>query len=60
MAIESGWLAVGGPSSMRDTAVRVEDLGHVDARLCNQLSEFGHLAHLFECKYLILFVAVDC
>jgi hypothetical protein len=59
MAIESRWLAMGRPSGVCNAAVGVKSLCQVDARLCNQLSELGHLAHLFECKHLILLVSID-
>jgi hypothetical protein len=59
MAIESGRLTVGSPACMRDTSMRIEDLGHVDFRLCNELLQFGDLSHLLESKDFILLVTVD-
>ena len=60
MAVKPGGLAVGSPSSVCNTGMRVKDLVHVDTRLCHKFSEFGHLAHLFECEDLILLVAINC
>ena len=39
--------------------MRVEDLGQVWLALVDELLQFGDLAHLLECKDLILLVAVD-
>jgi len=38
----------------------VEDLGHVDARVVDEFSELGNLAHLFESEDFVSLVAVDC
>lgn len=59
MAVVARRLAVGGPSGVCNTGMRVKDLGHVDARVVNQLSELGNLAHLFECEDFISLVTVD-
>ena len=59
MAVQSGRLAVCGPTSVRNTRVGVKGLCHVDAGASNELTELDHFAHLFECKDLILLVAVN-
>ena len=59
VAVESRRRAVGGPSGVRDAAVRVKDLGHVDLGAVDELLELGHLADLFESKDFIFLVAVD-
>ena len=50
---------MGGPASVCNTAMRIKDLCGIDTGLCNKLSKFHHLAHLFKRKHLILLVAVD-
>jgi len=60
VAVLSAWLAVGGPSGVCNTGMRIKDLGHVDARFVDEFSEFGDLAHLFECEDLISLVPVNC
>lgn len=50
---------MGSPPGVCNAGVGVKDFVHVDARVCNQLAEFGHLAHLFKGKYLILLVTID-
>lgn len=59
MAVQPGGLTVGGPTGVCNACMGIEDLGHVHTRILHQLAEFGHLAHLFECKDLILLVTVD-
>jgi hypothetical protein len=39
--------------------MRIEDLVHVDFRLCNELLQFGDLSHLLESKDFILLVTVN-
>lgn len=46
------------PTSVSNASMRVKDLGHVDTRLVNELSQLGHLANLLEGEDLILLVAV--
>ena len=60
MTIDPGRLTVCGPPCVCNAAVCFEGLGHVDTRAGHQLTEFDHLAHLFECKDLILLVTIDC
>jgi len=60
MAVLPAWRSVGGPSSVCDTGVGVEDLVHVDARGVDEFSELGHFSHLFEREDFIPLVAVDC
>lgn len=60
MAVQSRWLTMGSPSSVCDTSVRIKDLGHVDARVVDELSQFSDLSHFFECKDFISLVTVDC
>ena len=50
---------MGSPAGVCDTAVRVEDLGHVDIGLVNQLPQLGDLADLLEGNDLVLLVAID-
>lgn len=49
---------MGGPSSVCNASMRVEDFGHIDTRLVNKFSELGHLAQLFEGKDLISLVTI--
>lgn len=50
---------MGRPTSVCDTCVGVEGLGHVEAALVHQLPQLGDLADLLEGKDLILLVAID-
>lgn len=59
VAVVPGRLAVGSPSSVCNTSMRIEDLGHVGARVVDELSELGDLAHLFEREDFISLVTVD-
>ena len=59
MAVKGGWRTVGGPTGVCNASMSFEGLGHVDARLGNELLELCNLAHLLEGKHLILLVAVD-
>jgi hypothetical protein len=59
VAVLGGRGSVGGPASVSNAGMRVKDLGQVDARLVNELSELDHLAHLLESKHFILLIAVD-
>lgn len=59
MAVESRRLTMGGPSSVCNTSMRIEDLGHVDTRAVDEFSKFGNFAHLFECKHFISLVTID-
>ena len=58
VAVESGGLAVSGPSSVCNARMRIEDLGHVHLRGSNELLELHNLAHLLEGEDLILLVTV--
>lgn len=58
MAIETGGGAVGGPSGVCNTGVRVEDLGEVWLLLLDQGLQLGDLADLLEGKDLILLISV--
>ena len=60
VTVVSAGLAVGSPSSVCNPGMGIEDLGHVDARVVDEFSELGDLAHLFECENLISLVAVNC
>ena len=60
MAVDAGWRAVSGPSGVCNTGVRIEDLVKIWLLLLNECLQLGHLANLFECKNLILLVAVYC
>jgi len=59
MAVEARGGAVGGPSSVGNADVRVEDLGLIHAGLGDELLQRGDLADLLDGKDLILLVAVD-
>lgn len=58
MAVDAGWRAVGGPSGVCNTSVRIEDLGKIWLLSCNELLQLDHLANLLECKNFILLVTV--
>jgi len=58
MAVNSVWGAVGGPSGVCNTAVRIEDLSKIWLLVGNQFPQLGHLANLLVRKDLILLVAV--
>ena len=58
VAVEAGGSAVGSPTSVRNTSVGLEGLGHVGLSLRNELLQFGHLANFLECADLILLVAI--
>jgi hypothetical protein len=49
---------MGSPTSVRDTGVRLEGLGHVGFTLLNEFLELGNLAHFLEGKDFILLVAI--
>jgi hypothetical protein len=59
MAVEARRRAVGGPSGVSDTGVRVEDLVEAKALLLDELLQRGDLADLLDCVDLIFLVAVD-
>ena len=50
---------MGGPSSVGNADVRVEDLGLIVAGLVDELLQCGNLADLLDCIDLVLLVAVD-
>lgn len=50
---------MGGPSSVGNAGVRVEDLVLVEVRLFHKLLQGGNLANLLDCKDLVLLVAVN-
>ena len=60
MAVEAGRRAVGGPASVCDAAVMVEDLAEIWLLLLDELFELGDLAYFLEGEDLVLLVAVDC
>jgi hypothetical protein len=59
MAVDARRRAVGGPSGVGNTSVRVEDLGEVEVLLFNELLQRGDLANLLDCVDLVLLVSVD-
>lgn len=59
VAVQSGRLAVGGPSGVCNAAVEVEFFGHIDTGARNHLPQFGYLAHLFKRKNFISLVAIN-
>jgi hypothetical protein len=59
MAVEGGRRTMGSPASVCNASVGVKGLGHVDARVGNELLEFCNLAHLFEGEDLILLVTIN-
>jgi hypothetical protein len=59
MAVDARRGAVGGPSGVGNTGVRVEDLGEVELLLLDKLLQRGDLADLLDCVDLILLVTVD-
>jgi hypothetical protein len=50
---------VSGPSGVRNTGVRVEDLVEVEVLLLDELLERGDLADLLDGIDLVLLVAID-
>jgi len=59
MAVDPGRRAVGGPSGVGNTSVRVKDLVQVEVLLLDQLLQRGHLANLLDSKNLVLLIAID-
>jgi hypothetical protein len=59
VAVDARGGAVGGPSGVRDTGVRVEDLVEVELLLLDELLECGDLADLLDGVDLVLLVAID-
>jgi len=59
MAVQPRRGTVGGPSSVGDTGMRIEDLGHVGLLLFDQSLEHGDLADLLEGHDGVLLVAID-
>jgi hypothetical protein len=60
MAVDARWWAVGRPSGVCDTRMRVEDLGEIWLLILDELLQFGNLANLLECEDLVLLVTIDC
>lgn len=58
VAVFAGRCAVGSPTGVRDTSVRLKGLGHVGLALGDELLQFGDLAHLLERADLIFLVTV--
>lgn len=58
VAVLAGGSAVCGPTSVRNTGVGLEGLGHVGLGLRNKLLQLGDLANFLECADLILLVAI--
>jgi hypothetical protein len=58
VAVLAGGSTVGSPTSVRNTGVGLEGLGHVGLALGNELLQFGDLAHFLECADLILLVTI--
>ena len=50
---------MGGPSGVRNTGVRVEDLVEVEVLLLDELLEGGNFADLLDGVDLVLLVAID-
>jgi hypothetical protein len=59
VAVDARGGSVGGPSGVRNTGVRVEDLVEVEVLLVDELLERGDLADLLDGKDLVLLVAID-
>ena len=59
MAVETRWRTVGGPSSVCNTGVGVEDLGEIWLFCCNEFLQLYDLADLLECKDFVLLVAIN-
>ena len=59
VAVDARGRAVGGPSGVCNTGVRVEDLGEIWLLLCNELLQLHDLANLLEGEDLVLLVAID-
>lgn len=59
VAVEAGRGTVGGPTSVGNAGVGIENLVERRLRLLNELLELGDLADLFESKDFVLLVAVD-
>ena len=52
-------MTVGGPAGVCNTAVGVENLGHVHIGLVDQRPQLGDLANLLEGDDFLLLVAID-
>jgi hypothetical protein len=59
VAVDARWRAVGGPSGVCNTGVRVEDFGKIWLLLLNELLQLYDLANLLERKDLVLLVAIN-
>lgn len=59
VAINTRRLAVGRPSGVRDTGVRIKDLCEVGLLLGDELLELCYLADFLERKYFILLVTIN-
>lgn len=59
VAVLTGGGAVGGPTGVRNTSVRLEGLGHVGLGLGNELTELSDLADFLEGLHLVLLVAIN-
>ena len=59
VAVDTRWRAVGGPSGVCNTGVRVEDLGQIWLLLLNEFLQLYDLANLLESKNLVLLVAIN-
>lgn len=60
VAIDARWRTVGGPTSVCDTNVGIEDLCEVWLLLLDELLELCDLANFLECENLVSLVSVDC
>jgi hypothetical protein len=59
VAVQSRRGSVGGPSSMCNTGVRVEDLCKIWFLLLNKLLKLGNLADLLKGKDFISLIAIN-
>ena len=59
VAVDARGGTVGGPSGVRNTGVRVEDLVEVEVLLLDELLEGGNFADLLDGVDLVLLVAID-
>lgn len=59
MAVDARRRAVGGPSSVSNACVGVEDLVQVIVCLVDQLPQRRDLADLLDCVHLVLLIAID-
>ena len=50
---------VGSPTSVRDTSVGLEALGHIRLGLGNEFPQLGHLANFLKSTDFILLVTID-